>query len=449
MIKRDIEEKLNKLLFSHELHKNVILVEGARQVGKTTLIQTILKSKSSSYLELNLEKQPAVRSRIDACRNFKEFEQYLNDDFGFRQKEGRILFIDEAQESEKLGSFVRSFKEDWESTATIITGSALVRLFREEGRYPIGRVVKFHLQPFSFIEFLRALGKDSLVDFILNYSWGENVASNRHEILLSLLNQYIAVGGLPEVVLLYAKCLENNSRDWYSLRENLILSYRDDFIRYFGIEKANLYERAMDVVAANVGSPSKDSQLAKPGTAGYKMAPDIYSRLESWRMIHKVPQKGSLPEKTQFAPKRYLFDMGVLDYFRFRAIPNININFSHSSEVKIPLGGVLENFLLLQTLNDSPAVSGFRKKQGGSEVDFIFDFAGEKIPVECKSASKNKLTHIRGLIEYKKTYQTEYAVLFNLATPLKMAARDAEIEVRSLPLYLAGALGHLVSMVKD
>lgn len=443
MIKRDIEEKLSNLLHSNELHRNVILVEGARQVGKTTLIQTILKSKGSSYLELNLEKQPAVRSRMDACRDFKEFEQYLNDDFGFRQKEGRVLFIDEAQESEKLGGFVRSFKEDWESTTTIITGSALARLFREEDRYPIGRIVKFHLQPFSFIEFLRALGKDSLVDFILNYSWGEDVASNRHDMLLSILNQYITVGGLPEVVLKYAKCLENNSKDWYFLRENLILSYRDDFVRYFGIEKANLYERALDVVAANVGSPSKDSQLAKPGTAAYKMAPDIYSRLENWRMIHKVPQKSSLPEKTQFAPKRYLFDLGVLDYFRFMAIPNINVSFSHSSERKIPLGGVLENFLLLQVLNDSPTVSGFRKKQGGTEVDFIFDFTGKKIPVECKSALKNKLTHIRGLIEYKKTYQTEYAVLFNLAAPSKMTTADKKIVVQSLPLYLAGALATL------
>lgn len=438
MTKRETEEKLKKYIKSDELHRNVVLVEGARQVGKTTLVQMTLQDMGLGYLELNLEKRPVVRARIDACREFKELEQYLADEFNFQPGSNTVLFIDEAQESDNLGGYVRCFKEEWKNTTTIITGSALTRLFKEEERYPIGRVIKLHIQPFSFVEFLRAMGKDSLVSFILGYSPGADVPQNRHELLLDLLNQYICVGGLPEVVTLYAK--GGNAKDWYELRETLIYSYRDDFIRYFGFEKANLFERAIDVTAANVGSPSKNSHIAKPGTAAYKAAPDIYAQLEGWKIIHKVPQKGTYPEKTQFLPKRYLFDLGVLNYFRFRAIPALKVEAIQLPHIRAPIGGVLENYLLLQVLQESPTVAGFKKKQG--EIDFVLDFHGEKVPVECKAAVKSKLTHARGLMEYKKTYQIRQAVLFNLAQPTVLSTADCSIQ--TLPLYLAPVVHHLV-----
>lgn len=442
MIKREASNKLKKYLNNKELHRNVVLVEGARQVGKTTLVKMTLEEMGLACLELNLEKKPVVRARIDACKDFPEFEQYLADEFHFHPGSGCALFIDEAQESETLGNYVRCLKEDWENTTTIISGSALTRLFREEQRYPIGRVSKLHLQPFSFVEFLRALGNDSLVSFILDYSLGSEISQNRHELLLDLLNQYITVGGLPEVVTLYSR--EQKSREWYELRETLIYSYRDDFIRYFGIEKANLFERAVDVVAANVGSPSKDSHIAKPGTAAYKAAADVYAQLEGWKIIHKVPQKGAHPEKTQFLPKRYLFDLGVLNYFRFRAIPSVKVDFVQPASVRTSIGGVLENYLLLQVLQESPHIARFKKRQGGTEIDFVLDLHGVKVPVECKGAVKSKLTHARGLIEYKKTYQTKDAILFNLAPPTILSTADCLIQ--TLPLYLAPVVHHLATV---
>ncbi len=92
-------------------HKPVLLVEGARQVGKTRLVRQALLSCPQATT-LDLERDALARSRIDACRQFSDFEELLLDEHGFSGTDGGVLFIDEAQESRCLGGFVRFMKEE-------------------------------------------------------------------------------------------------------------------------------------------------------------------------------------------------------------------------------------------------------------------------------------------------------------------------------------------------
>ena len=149
-----------------DVHKPVLLVEGARQVGKTTLVSEALKNKPRSVV-LNLERDALARSSIDACRQFSDFEELLEDEYGYTGRDGRVLFFDEAQESIRLGGFVRVMKEEWSRATVVLSGSTLTRLFRDDTRYPVGRVERLIVRPFSFSEFLSAIDKPHLANLLL------------------------------------------------------------------------------------------------------------------------------------------------------------------------------------------------------------------------------------------------------------------------------------------
>ena len=130
--------------------KPVLLVEGARQVGKTRLVEQAMEKSDGPKIFLNLEQDAFLRSQIDSCVDFKEFQELLEDRLGFSKDVRSILCIDEAQESLTLGRHVRFMKEQWPRTTTILTGSSMTRLFRKGTRYPVGRVRRLVLRPFSF-----------------------------------------------------------------------------------------------------------------------------------------------------------------------------------------------------------------------------------------------------------------------------------------------------------
>ena len=161
-VPRRQEQDIERFIADAGPHKPVLLLDGARQVGKTTLVDAVLAKSAKDGVRINLERDTLARSAIDDCRDFAEFEDLLLDRFGFRGDADQVLFVDEAQESRMLGSFVRFMKEAWRQATVILSGSTLRRLFREDTRYPVGRVRHQALGPFSFSEFLQALDKAHL-----------------------------------------------------------------------------------------------------------------------------------------------------------------------------------------------------------------------------------------------------------------------------------------------
>ncbi len=102
-------------------NKSVLLVEGARQVGKSFLVEHAIRESAKKWFSINLEKENRFRFLIDGCEEFKEFEQLLRDRIGFEADADQILFFDEAQESRKLGMFVRFMKEDCSTPVCCVT----------------------------------------------------------------------------------------------------------------------------------------------------------------------------------------------------------------------------------------------------------------------------------------------------------------------------------------
>lgn len=288
----------------------MILVEGARQVGKSRLVEHLLSSVRCPSTQLNLEVDARLRSQIDACQEFGEFQDLLEDRLGFDPRQRSVLYIDEAQESLILGQFVRSMKERWPKTTTILTGSTLSRLFRKNTRFPVGRVTRLIVRPFTFVEYLRAMGKTTLEPHCCRAD--SPPTATRHWTSLDLLDGYLQCGGLPEVVMTRA-----TGEEHLEVLKQLLAGYEQDFIRLFGEEFLHIALACFKSVAYFVGSPSKYSTVvAQPTGKVLDSIKEVFARLENWHMVLRSPQYGSSASASHdYHPKRYLFDTGLLSAY--------------------------------------------------------------------------------------------------------------------------------------
>ena len=429
-IPRTSDSEILAFLENSTPFKNVLLVEGARQVGKSSLVNHALQNLSNKATRLNLERDTRICSLIDDCKDFSDFVQLLRDRLGFRGDAGEVLFIDEAQESRRLGGFVRFMKEEWARASVVLSGSTLGRLFREETRYPVGRVSRILLGPFSFSEFLEATGEGHLAEVVR--SEAQDISPQRHQRLLELYNFYLKTGGLPAVIM-----AGGNPQDFLEILGQILSDYERDFIRIFGENDAALVKGCLRSVANFVGGPSKNSSVwPNPSTKINARIAEVFSRLEEWHLILRSDQKGPGPEATHaYLPKRYLFDSGLLRYLRESAVPDIHILETVDSNVRKSLGGVLENQVATDLARQGLVLNGWKKTPSGGEIDFIVKVGNRTIPIECKSALKADRRQWQGVMEYICQYGQKFGVVVSCA-PVGEVQLANGVKILNLPIYL-------------
>ena len=431
MIQRDLEQRLIAQLTRVDEHPNVVLLEGARQVGKTTLIEALSPKLGRDMLYLNLEEDRQAVHDLSRCADFSAFEKYLAVVHRFAGDGQRLLCIDEAQESHTLGGFVRFMKEKWHHTPVILTGSSMSRIFGPETRFPVGRVTRLLLQPFSFREFLRCGNAEDLLVF----EDPLHVQPFAHERLLEHMQSYLDVGGLPTVAVAFFA-----GQEWRSVRRDLYIDYRSDFARIFSETEATLFDQCLRGVASNLGSPSKYSQMVKTTSGLYRKVPDFLALLESWKLIHKLEVRGVRPEQQGYAPKRYLYDPGLANDLRLTALPRIDILESIGAVQRTPLGGIIENMLATELMAAGQFLTGWKKGVNSYEVDFVYrSESGGAVPIECKASLVTRPRDTRGLTEYAARHSCPLGILINLDQPGILTSATG-LKVVHIPTYMVGML---------
>lgn len=417
-------------------NKQVLIVSGARQVGKTTLIQHLLRGRERC-LEINLQEDRQFTDQIDETRSFKEFEELLRFRSEFRP-DGSTLFIDEAQNSTELGNYVRFMKERWVDTTVILSGSMMSDFFH--GKYPVGRVREIVLRPMTFEEHLHAHDRTNLLEYLNSYQLTGPSSDIAHDELICELARYFTIGGLPQVVLDAA-----SENDWITTRKSITEGFRNDFALRYGAAKASDMWRALRSVAQHLGSPSKYTQIIRSSDPGYKAVPSILAQLEDWDLVLCSEQKGKQPESS-LHPKRYLFDIGIAQEFRYGSRPLPLLHESQSSEVKQALGGLLENFVAASLAFLEGTLSGYRERT--YEVDFIANIAGRTIPLEVKASSRSKMSQLTSVATYCKTYDLPLGIALTLAPPQGNPIKGNPIKgtpkAIALPVYFIEQLPRLL-----
>jgi predicted AAA+ superfamily ATPase len=174
----------------------------------------------------------------------------------------------------------------------------------------------------------------------------------------------------------------------------------------------------------------------------------VLAGLRSWHLLLEVRAQAIDPQHSDFLPKRYLHDLGVVNRLRSLAMPPISLLRTLEPSLRTPLGGLFENAVLLSLLEGASTqktISTWRKGAKSTiEIDFVIDGnqMGMKIPIECKAALAVHHRHIENVAAYLQTAHQRFGVLIS-AAPLTMVEQNAETSILNIPVYLAN-LGNIL-----
>ena len=407
-----------------------LLVIGARQIGKTYIINEFCKKEFKNYIYINLLEQSEIikifKEDINTAEKFKRMKIYLDQDINL---ENTIIFFDEIQESEELISSLKYFNESEEPFKIICAGSLLgVKLKRMHSSFPVGKVKMINMYPMDFEEFLIANGNLSLIDEIRN-CYETNVAIDPvlHNKALNLYRLYLCVGGMPEAI----KNLLDNDKDILkfdkSIIEDIYNSYLNDMNKYVNNKyEASKIETIYKSIPSQLGNQSNKFQYGKISTNARKR--DYESAL-NWllasTMIHKCP----ILNKVEIPPlgfiiddhfKLYLSDVGIL--LNMLQIKYNDIILDNLLQYK---GIIAENYVATQLIaNKMPLI--YWESGNQAEVDFILYNDDGLIPIEVKA---NDNVGSQSLNIYMKRYNPKYAI--------RISTKNFGIanNIKSIPLY--------------
>lgn len=435
-IKRLHETQLADQL-REQTNRDVILVQGARQVGKTTMVEKVLE-RFERVFSANLERDLDLLRQIDRSASFAEFASALALYWKTPtiDQQGAVLFIDEAQESSHLGRYVRFMKEDWKQVRVILSGSSMSRIFRDDTRVPVGRFRPWLVPPLVFEEFLGAVDQPHLHQIYENFRVEPReglIDDATHEALLKVLDSYLTVGGLPAVATSYLA-----GHDHRALRRALFDAQEDDFVRKSSLTDRSQFVMGLRGVANYIGMPSKSTHIHESRATADK----ILSALAAWNLVIEIEQKG-MSSTTRHLPKRYIYDIGMAQDLRDMPFPRLSLVSTKNPALRTQLGGLFENALLINLLADQGRggdVSGWRKGAAdGVEIDFVWRQGDHTIALECKASQSVSLKHWSGIKAYLEATANaggrSMGVLVS-AAPFKVVKATAGTLV-NMPLYLA------------
>ncbi len=417
-----------------------LIIRGARQVGKTTLVNQFAK-QYEQYIYLNLE----LAEDKEPFENFTTIENLLNKLFFLKnktltKKSTTLIFIDEIQQVPKALNTLRYFYELAPDISVIAAGSMLETLFDKNISFPIGRVEYKVIRPVSFTEFLSAIGETAALEQITKVP----IAAFAQTKLLSLFHTYALIGGMPEVIHHYA-----THKDLVTLApiyDSLISGYMDDVEKYAKNNAQILHIR--HCIQSSFALAGKRIKFEGFGNAAYKSR-EIG---ESLRVLEKALllqliypcTTATLPMVPDIkkSPRLQILDTGLLNYF-----VGIQKEIIDTDDLNKIYQGTLTEHLIGQELlafqyNALSALHFWvrEKKESTAEVDYLFPYNGLIIPIEVKSGVAGSLKSLHSFMDLAPHHWAIrfYAGALNITDAITQNGK--EYQILNLPYYLGSQI---------
>ena len=434
---RDILQELN--LWAEKKQRKPLVLRGARQVGKTSVVSTFGK-QFDNYLYVNLEK----RVFLSLFEQSQSVDQILMQIFAIlekTQKEGRtLLFLDEIQNSAAAIQMLRYFYEERPDIYVIAAGSLLETLVNVHVSFPVGRVEYMAMRPVSFREFLAANGNVMLRQYIEQQSPESTVAL--HEKLITEFRNYALVGGMPEVVQHFVN--EHNLPSLNTIYETLLRGYKDDVEKYASNKtQAQVIRFLIDKGWTEM---SKIISLGNFAGSSYKAREvgEAFRVMERAMLLELVyPNSDTeiplIPQLSR-SPKLLWLDIGLANY----AAGAQKDALLATDLLDVWRGAVAEQLVAQELLTLTNSVDGHRnfwsRLKSDAEVDFEYIYEGEVIPVEVKAGHN---AHLRSLHEFMDASKGNLAVRV-WSRPFQIDSvktnKGKIFTLINLPFYLIGCL---------
>lgn len=383
MLKRDVEKEINEWILND---KRALLIDGARQVGKTFIIRQCLEESSYTFIEYNLINDEKVVDIIKNSNNTDDLilKLSLNTDKKVVPNK-TIFFFDEIQVYKEILTKIKFLADD-ERYKFILSGSLLGIEMSGLKSAPVGYLKTIKMYPLSFKEFLQLFNiQDEVFDILKNvYINHKEVDPYIHERMMNLFNLYMIIGGMPAAVDAYLKT--NNIDDVIDIHNNIVEQYKVDFTKYESEDKKLIISNIYDLIPAELNSSNKRFNIADINkNLRYEKISDSFVwlykagvALPAFNVTEpKSPLK--LNEKSSLM-KVFLSDIGMLTTLYGKNCKLMILN----NDKDINAGSIYENVVAQELTNKGIDLYYYNSKKYG-EIDFLFEDENGVVLIEVKS----------------------------------------------------------------
>lgn len=432
--KRHISRELHE--WKKSTFRKPLILRGARQVGKTTLIkQFALQYKYSILLNLEKEADKFFFEEYDDAKTIVEM-LFIAKNITYKSLGETLLFIDEIQESPKAIGLLRYFYEELPDLHVISAGSLLEFAMKKVKSFPVGRVEYLYMHPLNFAEYLEAIGHEIAVEQL------HKVPGNpfAHQTLMKLFNNYAISGGMPEAIKVYLK--NRSITDLPRIYESIWETYKNDVEKY----TTNDTERKVIKHIINTAPFYIDQRIKFQnfGNSNYRSREvgESMRNLNDAKIIRliypttdvEIPAKPDLRK----SPRLQFLDTGILNHSlgiqgQMLGVKDLSSAFKGAIIPHL----ITQELISLNIFNDKKPNFWVRdKKQASSEVDLVFSYNDKLIPIEIKSGSSGSLKSLHQFIEQTnhsfavRIYAGEFRIEKNV-TP-----KGTSYLLMNLPYYL-------------
>lgn len=405
--------------------KMPLLLYGARQVGKTYLIQEFGRENYKNVVYVNFEKEngiiPYFNSNISPNNIIKILENYFNTQIIPYET---LIIFDEIQVCNKALTSLKYFAEEAPEYDLIAAGSLLgVAISSKDFSFPVGKVIVKTLYPLDFEEFLMACQKQLLIDEIKK-CFNNNIPLDEtlHFEALQLYKDFILIGGMPLAVKCY---IERNSLTYLDIQHIVIDTYTSDMTKYSDRSQSLKTIATYESILPQISKENKKFQysLVQKGARASIFGESIDWLIRAGIVIKcDKTTRGDVPPATFVdlsSFKLYMNDVGLLSYKA--QLTQASFDTFNS----IFLGGITENYVATMLKANNYDLY-YWESNGKAEVDFIIIKNGKVIPIEVKASEHNKS---KSLEVFKKLYSPEYCI--------RISTKNFGFgnNIKSVPLY--------------
>jgi hypothetical protein len=412
--------------WKNDSDRKPLILKGARQVGKTWLMNEFGKKHYPNSVYFNFDEEDELKSIFEVNKNPHRIVELLGLLSGQKIIPGETLIIlDEIQECSAALNSLKYFKEKANDYHIVTAGSLLGTLLAQPKSFPVGQVNLIELHPLTFDEFLDATDK-SLYTYFTRIERDQPIEEIFHNRLLDVYNYYLIIGGLPECVASWVK-----HKDWQKvaqIQNELITIYENDIAKHNGKVNSG---RILLVFRSIVSQLAKSNEkfiygCVKPGARAREFE-EAVEWLVSAGLLNRI-YNVSKPEHPLKAFdqlnyfKLYMFDTGLLKHMA--GVDNSAILLKSDYQFK---GALTENYVVQQLIGQFTIAPRFYVS-GNSELDFLVQNGTEIIPVEVKGGERKSAASFKA---YIKNRQPSTAIRYS------KRGYTTDGNITNMPLYLA------------
>lgn len=394
-------------------NRKPLIIEGARQVGKTWLMKEFGRQEYTNTVYINFDSNSRMAelfsADLDITRILRGIEIYTGKKIN---SEDTLIIFDEVQEVPKALSSLKYFYEDAPEYHVICAGSLLGIALYGGTSFPVGKVEFMKLFPMSFREFLTATGKEQYVELLEQKD--HQMISSFKQIYIDALKEYYYVGGMPEAVLSYSQA--HDLEDVRNIQNMILAAYEQDFSKHAPVSIVPKIRMVWNSIPSQLAKENRKFiyGLLRKGARAKDYETAIMWLIDCG-LIHKVSRitTPNLPLKAYEdlkAFKLYLVDIGLLG--ALAGLKQSALLDGNGMFVEFK-GALTEQYVLQQLVTDPDiGIYYYTNDRGNCEIDFLIDDGDKVIPLEVKAELNLKA---KSLKTYREKYSPEVAVRTSMA----------------------------------